>query len=68
MTCPVLENADRETVTLSTSPRFLALTERSRSRHAAQGGISSDEMQRRLKVKPFSGASGRRKPARRKSR
>src|SRR5262249_14828796 len=51
---------DRETVTLSTSPQFLALIERSRSRQATEGGISSDEMRRRLKVRPFAGAARRR--------
>jgi hypothetical protein len=50
--CPVaalvpIENADLETVTLSTNPRFLELIERSRARARAEGGISSDEMRRR---------------------
>ena len=43
-----IENADLETVTLSTHPRFLALIERSRARHKAEGGISGKEMRRRL--------------------
>ncbi len=43
-----LDNMDLETVSLSTNPKFLELIERSRSRHRAQGGISSDEMRRRL--------------------
>ena len=43
-----IENADLETVTLSTHPRFLALIERSRVRHKAEGGISGKEMRRRL--------------------
>jgi prevent-host-death family protein len=43
-----IENADLETVTLSTHPQFLALIERSRSRQAAEGGISGEEMRRRL--------------------
>jgi len=43
-----IENADLETVTLSTHPGFLALIERSRSRQHAEGGISSAEMRRRL--------------------
>ena len=43
-----IENADRETVTLSTNPQFLALIERSRLRHESEGGISSEEMRRRL--------------------
>lgn len=45
-----IENADRETVTLSTNPQFLALIERSRRRHEAEGGISTEEMRRRLRV------------------
>ena len=43
-----LENADLETVSLSTNPRFLELIERSRSRLAQEGGLSSKEVRRRL--------------------
>lgn len=43
-----IENADLETVTLSTHPQFVALIERSRARHSMEGGISSAEMRRRL--------------------
>ncbi|MDQ3960119.1 MAG: hypothetical protein M3255_07530 [Pseudomonadota bacterium] len=43
-----IENADLETVTLSTHPQFLALIERSRARQKAEGEISSAEMRRRL--------------------
>ena len=43
-----LENADWETVRLSTHPQFLALIERSRVRQKAEGGISSPEMRRRV--------------------
>jgi antitoxin (DNA-binding transcriptional repressor) of toxin-antitoxin stability system len=43
-----LENADIETVTLSTHPQFLELIERSRTRQKTEGGISSEEMCRRL--------------------
>jgi len=46
-----IENADLETVTLSTHPQFLALIERSRSRQKSEGGISSKEMRRRLGLK-----------------
>ena len=46
-----IENADSETVTLSTHPRFLALIERSRSRQKSDGGTSSKEMRRRLGLK-----------------
>ena len=43
-----VNNADMETVSLSTNPKFLAIIERSRARHKAEGGISSEEMCRRL--------------------
>jgi len=43
-----IENADLETVTLSTNPQFIALIERSRARQKAEGGIPSTEMRRRL--------------------
>ena len=43
-----IENADLETVTLSTHPQFIALIERSRARQKAEGGISSLEMRQRL--------------------
>ena len=61
-----IENADRETVSLSTNPRFLGLIERSRSRHANEGGISSEEMRRRLQAKrpvaaPKGGTAARRR-------
>ena len=46
-----LENADLETVSLSTSRKFLKLIERSCTRQRTEGGISSDEMRRRLRVK-----------------
>jgi prevent-host-death family protein len=46
-----IENADLETATLSTHPRFLAIIERSRARQKAEGGISSQEMRNRLGVK-----------------
>ncbi len=43
-----IENADQETISLSTNPQFLALIERSRARQKREGGISSTEMRRRL--------------------
>jgi prevent-host-death family protein len=43
-----IENADLETVSLSTNPAFLALIERSRARHQAGGGLSSAEVRRRV--------------------
>lgn len=46
-----VKNADLETVKLSTHPQFIALIERSRTRHKSEGGISSQEMRRRLNLK-----------------
>ena len=46
-----IENADLETVTLSTHPQFLAVIERSRARQKSEGGISGHEMRRRLGLK-----------------
>jgi prevent-host-death family protein len=43
-----IENADAETVALSTNPTFLALIERSYERWKREGGISTEEMRRRL--------------------
>jgi prevent-host-death family protein len=43
-----IENADLETVSLSTNPAFLALIERSRTRHRTEGGLSGAEVRRRL--------------------
>ena len=40
--------AESETVALSTDPKFIAIIERSRLRQEREGGISSDEMRRRL--------------------
>ena len=46
-----IENADLETVALSTNPQFLALIERSRARQRSEAGISSEEMRHRLGLK-----------------
>lgn len=46
-----IAHADWETVRLSTHPKFMSLIERSRARQKAEGGISSEEMRRRLGVK-----------------
>ena len=43
-----IENADMETVALSTNREFLDLIERSRSRARSEGGISGQEMRRRF--------------------
>jgi len=45
----VLENADLETVALSTDPEFLDLIQNSRAHHAREGGLSSAEIRDRLK-------------------
>jgi antitoxin (DNA-binding transcriptional repressor) of toxin-antitoxin stability system len=43
-----IDNADLETVALSTNPRFMELIQRSRARVRAEGGIPSEEMRRRF--------------------
>ncbi|HKP53323.1 MAG TPA: hypothetical protein VJ183_11815 [Chloroflexia bacterium] len=43
-----IDNADMETVSLSTNPKFIAIIERARARWRAEGGISTEEMRRRL--------------------
>jgi antitoxin (DNA-binding transcriptional repressor) of toxin-antitoxin stability system len=43
-----IPNADIEMVSLSNNPKFIALIERSRARQKSGGGISSEEMRRRL--------------------
>ena len=45
-------NADLETVSLSTNPQFLSLIARSRARQEKEGGISAEEMRRRLRSAP----------------
>ena len=47
-----LRKADLESFALSTNPRFLAMIERSRARMESEGGISTEEMRRRLGLKP----------------
>jgi hypothetical protein len=44
----IASNADIETVSLSNNPKFLNLIERSRARQKSEGGISTEEMRRRL--------------------
>ena len=46
-----IQNADHETVSLSTNRKFLAIIERSRSRTKKDGAISSKELRRRLGLK-----------------
>ncbi len=47
-----LPNTDAETITLSQNPDFLAIIERSRTRHTQEGGISSADMRRRFNDTP----------------
>jgi hypothetical protein len=47
-----VENADLETISLSLNPQFLDMIERSRARYYREGGISSEEMRRRLGMEP----------------
>jgi hypothetical protein len=56
-----IPNADAETISLSTNPQFLAIIERSRLRQEKEGGISSDEMRRRLGIKRTQRTNTRRK-------
>ena len=41
-----LDNADYETVALSTNPEFIAILERSRARGRKEGGLSTEEMRK----------------------
>ena len=43
-----IDNADLETVALSTNRLFIDLIERSRERVGSEGGISSEQMRRRF--------------------
>jgi antitoxin (DNA-binding transcriptional repressor) of toxin-antitoxin stability system len=45
-----LEGMDLESLYVSTNPDFVDLIERSRRRHREEGGISSEEMRRRLGI------------------
>jgi len=47
-----VENADLETISLSLNPQFLAMIERSRARYYQEGGISPEEVRRRLGMEP----------------
>jgi hypothetical protein len=44
---------DVESISLSFSPKFLAIMERSKLRMAKEGGISSEEMRRQFGLKPY---------------
>jgi antitoxin (DNA-binding transcriptional repressor) of toxin-antitoxin stability system len=43
-----MDNADYETVSLSTNPEFIALLQQSRARGRKEGGISTEEMRKRF--------------------
>jgi prevent-host-death family protein len=47
-----LTNTDAETIVLSQNPQFLAIIERSRTRHAREGGISNADMRQRFTDPP----------------
>ncbi len=47
---PRLDNVACETAALSNNAQFLALIERSRTRHAIEGGVSTEEMRQRLGI------------------
>ena len=55
----LVKDTDLEDVLLSTNPKFMAMIERSRARHQAEGGISSHEMRRRLGLRPKPRGNGR---------
>ena len=46
-----IDNADLETISLSTNPDFIAIIERSRNRQKALGGLSSAQVRHRLRSK-----------------
>jgi prevent-host-death family protein len=43
-----LKGVDKETLAMSQNPRFLSILDKSRARRRREGGISSDEMRKRL--------------------
>jgi prevent-host-death family protein len=43
-----VEDADWESISLSTNPEFMAIIERSRARQKAEGGIPIEEVRQRL--------------------
>ena len=59
-----IENADLETVSLSTDPRFIAIVERSRTLYKVGTGIPLEEIRRKYRLKP----KPRRKVARQPTR
>lgn len=45
---PLDEETDLETIAVSTDPDFLALIERSREKQKREGGLSTEEVRRKL--------------------
>jgi antitoxin (DNA-binding transcriptional repressor) of toxin-antitoxin stability system len=50
-----IENADLESLSLSTNPEFVEIIERSRARGAREGRIPVDEMERKFQHRSRSG-------------
>ncbi len=46
-----IQQLDLEALSLGANPDFLAIIKRSRARQTAEGGLSSEEMRRRLGIK-----------------
>lgn len=59
----VPKGADWESLAVGAHPKFLEIVERSRAAHRAQGGVSPDEMRRRLGVTPKAKATKKRTSA-----
>jgi antitoxin (DNA-binding transcriptional repressor) of toxin-antitoxin stability system len=49
------QGADRETISLSFHPKFLAIMERSRIRHEREGGMSIEEARKYFGLPPYEG-------------
>jgi hypothetical protein len=63
-----VKSADWETLALSTHPEFITLIERSRARQMAEGGISGQELRRRLGLGEAARGAPRRATGRRRRR
>jgi antitoxin (DNA-binding transcriptional repressor) of toxin-antitoxin stability system len=51
-----IQEMDMESLAVGTSPKFLDVIERARRRHEKEGGISQEEMRRRLGLAPVAKA------------
>jgi PHD/YefM family antitoxin component YafN of YafNO toxin-antitoxin module len=56
-----VQDSDWEAIRLATSREFRSIIERSRERHRREGGISSNEMRRRLGLPPRATPNRRKK-------